>query len=122
MVISSIQKMWTNVQRTLVEDSPLGDPRLAAFLDSDDAFMIYRHFGFLHARLLLYKQDELKEMEEKLRTMDLRDSKDAKKNKCLKSRRKDDLRQDLESHEMRKHLMQRIEKKTLEYGSPPVFY
>ena len=90
---------------------------VASFLDSDDAFMIYRRFGFLHARLLLYKQDELRELEEDLRALDLRDSKDETKKRYLKSRRKDDLRQDLESHEMRKHFMQSIEKKTLEYGT-----
>ena len=95
----------------------MGYPRVAAYLDSDESFMIYRRFGFLHARLLLYKQDELREMEEDLRTLDLRDSKDPKKNKYLKSRRKDDLREDLENNEMRKHLMQRVEKKTLEYGT-----
>ena len=78
--------------------------------------MIYRRFGFLHARLLLYKQDELKEMEEELREMDKRDSLDQKTSRVLRSRRKDDLRKDLAGRESRKDLLQRIEKKALEYG------
>ena len=89
---------------------------MAAFLDSDDCFMIYRRFGFLHARLLLYKQDELKELEEDLRAMDLRDSRDKKTSKLLRSRRKDDLWKGHEGQETRKELLQRIENKTLEYG------
>ena len=78
--------------------------------------MIYRRFGFLHARLLLYKQDELKELENELREMDKRDERDEKGSKCLQSRRKDDLRKDRASCESRKDLLQRIEKKAYEYG------
>lgn len=44
---------------------------MAAFLDSDEGFSIYRRFGYLQARLLLDKQEELRLLEEKLQTLDL---------------------------------------------------
>lgn len=50
----------------LVEDYASGYPKLAAFFDSDDQFSVYRRFGYLHSRLLLYKQDELRELEDRL--------------------------------------------------------
>ncbi|KAH7330214.1 hypothetical protein BKA65DRAFT_565359 [Rhexocercosporidium sp. MPI-PUGE-AT-0058] len=59
-----------------LERCELGYPYLAAFMDSDENFMIYRRFGFLHARLLLQKQDELRLMEEQLDLMDRRDVSD----------------------------------------------
>ena len=43
---------------------------LATFLDSDDCFMVYRRFGFLQSRLLLEKQEELRELEGKLDRLD----------------------------------------------------
>src|SRR5215469_11608832 len=39
-----------------VYSCPEGYPRLAAFLDSDENFMVYRRFGYLQSRLLLEKQ------------------------------------------------------------------
>ncbi|KAL9079449.1 MAG: hypothetical protein Q9157_001658 [Trypethelium eluteriae] len=45
-------------------------PHLAAFLDSDENFMVYRRFGYLQSRLLLEKQDELRKLERKLDLID----------------------------------------------------
>ncbi|KAL9119124.1 MAG: hypothetical protein Q9187_004320 [Circinaria calcarea] len=102
--------------RTQLEDAEEGYPRVAAFLDSDASFTIYRRFGFLHARLLLYKQDELRELEDELREMDKRDWKDDSFQNCLRSRGKDDAPKNQHGRSSRKELLQRIEKKTLEYG------
>lgn len=99
-----------------VKDSPRGYPRMAAFLDSDDCFSVYRRFGFLHARLLLHKQDELRVLEEDLRDMDDRDAGKKATKDFLMSRAKDDLRRDLPENLKRKTLLAEIEKKTLEYG------
>ncbi|KAE8443151.1 hypothetical protein EG329_002320 [Mollisiaceae sp. DMI_Dod_QoI] len=71
-----------------LEECAEGYPRLAAFLDSDENFMLYRRFGFLQARILLYKQDELRELEEELDGMDNRDAKTRARK--LKSRERDD--------------------------------
>lgn len=43
-----------------------GYPSLAKFLNSNEDFMICRRFGFLHARVLLYQQDELMRLEREL--------------------------------------------------------
>ena len=43
-----------------------GYPNLAAFTSSDEDFAIYRRFGYLQARLLLDKQDQLRLLEEQL--------------------------------------------------------
>ncbi|KAF2432801.1 hypothetical protein EJ08DRAFT_630152 [Tothia fuscella] len=51
---------------------PRGYPNVAAFLDSDENFMVYRRFGYIQSRLLLNKQDELRELEESLDLYDQR--------------------------------------------------
>ncbi|EON69660.1 hypothetical protein W97_08941 [Coniosporium apollinis CBS 100218] len=53
-----------------LEECPRGYPSVAAFLDSNENFMVYRRFGFLQSRLLLEKQDKLRELEEDLDTLD----------------------------------------------------
>lgn len=99
--------------RCKVNECPTGYPRLAAFLDSDENFMLYRRFGFLQARALLYKQDELRELEDKLDKMDQRDAKT--KPKVLKSRDKDD------ANGERKNLIGLITKEFKEYGKEHSF-
>lgn len=49
---------------------------MAIFFDSDDSFMIYRRFGYLHARTLLRLQDKLKELEDELDKRDDADNVD----------------------------------------------
>ncbi|CAG8955482.1 hypothetical protein HYFRA_00010349 [Hymenoscyphus fraxineus] len=49
---------------------PEGYPFLAALHDFEENFMVYRRFGFLQARLLLHKQEELGYLEEKLCALD----------------------------------------------------
>ena len=56
-----------------VEDFPKGFPKVSCFVDSDDAFMVYRRFGTVFARLLLSKQDEIRRLEAKLQGMDKTD-------------------------------------------------
>ncbi|KAL9621321.1 MAG: hypothetical protein Q9160_004212, partial [Pyrenula sp. 1 TL-2023] len=63
-------------------DCPPGYPLAAAFLDSDENFMIYRRFGFVQSRLLLDKQYELQDLEKALEEMDKDD--DNAKPGCLK--------------------------------------
>ncbi|KAF2682955.1 hypothetical protein K458DRAFT_369079 [Lentithecium fluviatile CBS 122367] len=58
---------------------PRGYPGLAAFLDSDECFSVYRRFGFLQSRLLLDKQDKLRELEEALDKLDKREEKASSK-------------------------------------------
>ncbi|KAL8803297.1 MAG: hypothetical protein Q9182_003255 [Xanthomendoza sp. 2 TL-2023] len=48
----------------------VGYPKVAAFENADPNFLIYRKFGWLHNRLLLYLQDELAELEYILNKLD----------------------------------------------------
>ena len=86
-------------------------------MDSDDNFMIYRRFGFLYSRLLLWKQDELRELEDGLDAIDGFDANESTfTQKCLKSRQKDSTRRGTEGRETRAGLLRIIEKKLFEYG------
>ena len=94
----------------------MGYPRVSCYLDSDDAFMIYRRFGLLQSRLLLHKQDELRKMEEELLTMDMRDDKTEEGQDFLRCWNRDRKRVSPDGKETRKQLMERIEKTSFKYG------
>jgi hypothetical protein len=105
------------VNTPAVQDCPKGYPLLAAFLDSDDNFMIYRRFGYLQARLLLEKQEELRRLEEDLDILDSREQerwKDAHARdnplKTLKNGKKGKASE-------RRVLVRKIEKKFRGYGT-----
>ncbi|KAI9852849.1 MAG: hypothetical protein M1824_001694 [Vezdaea acicularis] len=69
----------------LVEERPLGYPRLGAFLDSDEQWVIYRRFGYLRQRVLLHLQSELVDLEATLEDVDILEA--AKRPQNLRSRR-----------------------------------
>jgi len=73
-VWNSVTKIFRpHVDNTIVrklQSCTRGYSRQAAFLDSDESFMIYRRFGWIQARLLLEKQDELRLQEEELGILD----------------------------------------------------
>lgn len=50
--------------------SQVGYPALAHFMASDSVFRIFRRFDFLTVRTLLYLQDELCELEQRLKELD----------------------------------------------------
>lgn len=70
----------------IVESYPEGYPQLAAFQSSEPSFSMYRSFGYLHSRVILNMQDELRDLEEKLKGLDEEDS--AGNKKRLESRRR----------------------------------
>ena len=93
-----------------VQECPEGYPQLAAFLDSDDNFMVYRRYGYLHARLLLKKQEQLRQLEEALDNMDNDD-------KLAKPASLTTLKEySAPEASERRALEEDIEKKLLEYG------
>lgn len=49
-----------------MNDFDRGYPNLATFHSSSEEFAIYRRFGYLSSRLLLDRQDHLRNLEEKL--------------------------------------------------------
>ena len=79
-------------------------------MNSDEDNLIIRKFGNIHARLLLYRQDQLAELEAKLSHFDREDAKSCPV--ALKSREIDEIRTLPYS---RKSLMEDIEVKSREY-------
>jgi hypothetical protein len=80
-------------------------------MDSDDGFMIYRRFGYLQSRLLLEKQEQLRQLEDKLDQLDRRQTQLEDDNHLLRTL---DLDPDLKIP--RGQLMKEIESTFLEYG------
>lgn len=70
MLSSSIANAMFNI----VEDYPDGYPRLAAVMNSDNDFTMFRRFGTLHMRNLLHLQVELSVLEQKLKELDNADA------------------------------------------------
>ncbi|KAF2732830.1 hypothetical protein EJ04DRAFT_440336 [Polyplosphaeria fusca] len=54
----------TNTRK--LENTPNGFPRLAAFQSSEANFSLYRSFSYLHSRVLLDLQDEIRTLESEL--------------------------------------------------------
>ena len=101
---------WCTRLIQLVKD--FGFPKLSYFLDSDDAFMVYRRFGYVFSRLLLRKQDEIGRIESTLEAMDRTDLHEGNK-QFLMSHKLDEDRDcaPLGWPESRKQLMEKLEKK-----------
>lgn len=102
-----------NVDSLIVDDHPKGYPQLAAFVNSDENFLIARKYGFLRSRVLLYRQDELSVLERDLIRLDA----DDKENRefALHSRKRDE-ETDEDPVYSRKVLIQKIDDKLKEYG------
>ena len=96
-----------------MDDYPEGYGKLAAFIDCDPNFRIYRKFGWLHNRVLLHIQDELQELEEELEMIDAWEAKSGN-NVKLASRREDTTSERLE-------LIATIKQKLDEYGRKDVW-
>jgi hypothetical protein len=102
--------MQADLRKFTVDNYPRGYPQFAALINADPAFAVFRRFGTLRARSLLYKQDELVEMEARLNELDATERRQV----YLSSRRRD-------SNDERKKLVQSIDKALIEYGMIPSF-
>ena len=94
-----------------LDNHEAGYGKVAAFEDCDPSLLIYRKFGWLHNRALLYLQDELSELEEDLIGSDTWDFADGD-NTRLFSRRVDFAEG---STSYRRTLMPKIYQKLAEY-------
>lgn len=82
---------------------------MAAFLDSDENFMMYRRFGWCQSRLLLRKQKEIAGMEKDLEFQDI-------------SFRDEETREGRkEISDYREELLSKLEAKLTEYSIWPPF-
>ena len=91
-----------------MDQYPEGYGKLAAFIDCDPNFRIYRKFGWLHNRVLLHIQDELQKLEKELEIVDEWEAKSGDIVK-LASRRSD-------TNKKRKDIIIAIKEKLDEYG------
>jgi hypothetical protein len=79
--------------------------------------MIYRRFGTLHARVLLQKQDILRELECELLTADKQDDKTTDGQLYLQSRDEEETRiQPARGCRLKKYILEDIERNLLAYG------
>ncbi|KAL8738108.1 MAG: hypothetical protein Q9181_001055 [Wetmoreana brouardii] len=92
----------------------VGYPKVAAYENTDPNFLIYRKFGWLHNRILMYLQDELVELEYKLEIIDKRTFSE-EDDVQLKSRRLD-----YAESPARRNLVKRIAEKLEMYGKSDV--
>ena len=111
---TSSSKALCRVSR--LEDYPMGYPRVSYVLDSDDSFMMYRRFGQLHSRILLQKQDQLREMEQELLALDNKDNQMEDTQMFLRSREEDEMRDPPKRGRSRVELLGEIERVLMEYG------
>lgn len=100
----------------VVQKYPLGYPRQAAFQSSEPSWSIYRAFDYLHSRVILDLQDDLRCLEKKLVDLDEIDLENG--NESRVTSRKDDLEQAREKKEesKRANLLNTIRTKLVNYG------
>lgn len=91
----------------------MGYPHLAAFQSSESSFSIYRSFDYLHSRVILDLQDELRVLEEGLSELDEADSSaEDSRRKLRVASRTADLRQE---KSQRAELLSTIHDKLVRY-------
>jgi len=111
----------SSIHTRVLEDCPIGYPRLAAFLSSEVNFTAFRGFKYLHVRLLLEKQREVTLLEQELDHLDeadgFIDDSNKKGNRRLKNRSFDvrTPREDDDEARSRGEILSDIHKKLLEY-------
>jgi hypothetical protein len=102
-----------------VDDKYRGYRSLSTFLDSDENFMLYRRFGYLHSRLLLRKQDKLRKLEAELDEFDEEDANGTlQQRRLLMSRDCDEAadRREPEGTRTRTMILDDIEENLAKYG------
>jgi hypothetical protein len=80
----SEEKYSTPIVTSRINDYSKGYPNVAAFLDSDDGFTIFRRFGYLQSRLLLNKQEDLRYAEQRLQELETEMIKQNKDRLCFR--------------------------------------
>ncbi|KAJ4504161.1 hypothetical protein HRR90_008033 [Exophiala dermatitidis] len=106
-----VEEEWNKTTVTEIESNPEGWPRLAAVIDSDPSFMIFRRFGYLRTRLLVWHQDRLREIESTLEGLDWEDFNNEPYKRALCCRQGDDRRIPAK----RRHLFQQLSEELKRY-------
>lgn len=95
-----------------VEDHPNGFPRFAAWMNCDENFLLARRYGWLHNRVIMFRQSELHELEQELVDTD-KELEDAGDTDALTGH---DSFAFGEAGAERKKILQAIDDKLVEYG------
>ena len=104
-----------------MENTPNGFPRLAAFQSSEANFALYRSFSYLHSRILLDLQEEIRGLENELDEKDWDDFEDEPDR--LRSREVDVSKAANEGEARnRRVILREIKSKLIEYGTDFVAY
>jgi hypothetical protein len=90
-----------------VQNYPLGFPLQAAFQSSEPSWSVYRGFGYLHARVIIDLQDEIRCLEKSLAIMDKMDDTNGEDFRLMSRD---------EQGEERTRLISNIREKLLQYG------
>jgi hypothetical protein len=107
-----------------VDECPEGYSQVATFQSSDDNFLLYRGFGYLHCRVLSSLQHDVERLEKKLDDMDQWDKTHGDECK-LQSQRRDQVDSKREKangtfpeqfDKTRPELIAEIKAKLMEYG------
>lgn len=99
-----------------VHKYPIGYPLQAAFQSSESSWSIYRGFSYLHSRVILELQDEIRCLEQKLMETEEMDLENGDGNR-LRSRSSDFAKASRDKVEsIRASLLQTIQGKLLIYG------
>ncbi|KAE9365460.1 hypothetical protein N431DRAFT_353909, partial [Stipitochalara longipes BDJ] len=88
-----------------------GWPRVAAFLNSDDNFAVFRGFSHVHSRILLMLQVEITKLESKLSELDRHDDASEATHYRLKSTRHEEGWDTAQND-----LLEKLRMKVLDYG------
>lgn len=104
----------TEINTRQLDNTPNGFPRLAAFQSSESNFSLYRSFTYLHSRILLDLQDEIRNLEKELDDIDWDDFDDDPER--LRSRETDVARAANEGDARnRRVILKEIKTKLMEY-------
>lgn len=90
-----------------MQNYPLGFPLQAAFQSSEPSWSVYRGFGYLHARVIIDLQDEIRCLEKSLAIMDKMDDTNGEDFRLMSRD---------EQGEERTRLISNIREKLLQYG------
>lgn len=100
------------LEKINLDEQPKGYPRSAVYLNSDRGAALFRRFGDVHARLLLYLEVEITRLEQKLKELDREDdSKDGTRWRVGHSI----YLQDGRENEARKAIVDDLKEKVIEY-------
>ena len=100
---------YNGVSKRLVERYGIGYPRFTALMSMSRQSQVFRKFRMLRLRMLLYRQDEVVELEERLQEVE----DDGEDTDLFRGNRR------LDRNKERKSILKQLDKKLAAYGVTP---